>query len=346
MDCSDTIATSPEHIPAVPAVNNATPVPEADALLPTGEADAGAIAIVAGPAEPADRHAAARWLLSALFAIAVHGGVATLMLHWQQPAGASQPAEPIMIDLTPAEPAPATMPEADSPQTPDQIQDMPLQDMPDQIVENVPDQPVAEMPPEKPEPVAPQPMQAENEPQQPEEMKPIEQEAPVIAEIEQKSDVELPRKTEEPKKPSEKKSEPKQVPSREPRREAKPERTRQSAASRSQPTRMAAATPSGSPGGGGPSLSDWRSQVISILERNKRYPPGAESNHEQGVAHLAFALNRQGRVISAHIAGSSGSAALDAETLSLVRRVSFPPPPPDVAGAQINLVVSLRYNVR
>jgi periplasmic protein TonB len=66
------------------------------------------------------------------------------------------------------------------------------------------------------------------------------------------------------------------------------------------------------------------------------------SNHEEGTAHLAFTINRQGRVTSTHIVGSSGSLALDAETLECVHRVSIPPPP---AGAQISLVVSLRYNI-
>jgi periplasmic protein TonB len=84
-------------------------------------------------------------------------------------------------------------------------------------------------------------------------------------------------------------------------------------------------------------------EKIGISERNKRYPPAAQSNHEEGTAHLAFTIDRQGRVASAHIAGCSGSAALAAETL--VHRVSIPPPPAEMAGAQISPVVSLRYNI-
>jgi periplasmic protein TonB len=125
-------------------------------------------------------------------------------------------------------------------------------------------------------------------------------------------------------------------------RAVKPETAKPTASPRSQSTWTAAAAAAPS---GGPSPSDWRSQVIGILERNKRYPPSAESNHEEGTAHLAFTINRQGRVLSAHIAGNSGSSALDAETLALVHRVSIPPPPAEVAGAQISLVVSLRYNI-
>ena len=42
---------------------------------------------------------------------------------------------------------------------------------------------------------------------------------------------------------------------------------------------------------------------------------------------------------------SSGSAALDAETLALVRRAQpFPPPPPDLAGSE--MTVPLRFSIR
>ncbi len=91
----------------------------------------------------------------------------------------------------------------------------------------------------------------------------------------------------------------------------------------------------------------WKSQVVGILERNKRYPPAAQARHEQGEAELAFSLDRQGRVVSSRIARSSGSAALDQETLALVRRAQpFPPPPADMPGAQISLTVPLRFNIR
>jgi periplasmic protein TonB len=287
--------------------------------------------------QPADRRAAVRWLISAVFAIAFHGAIATLMLHWQQPAGASVPAEPIMIELTPVEPASASVPEAEAPSAPEQTRDTQ-----DKLAENIPTPPVEEPVPDKVEPIEPPQLQAnENKPEQPQELAPTEPQAPVIAEMEKKSEVELPPKKQELEKPvQKKKQEAKRVQSQE--RAVKPETAKPAASSRSQSTRTAAAAaPSG-----GPSPSDWRIQVIGILERNKRYPPGAESNHEQGTTHLAFTINRQGRVTSAHIAGSSGSAALDAETLALVHRVSIPPPPAEMAGTQISLVVSLRYNIR
>jgi periplasmic protein TonB len=315
------------------AISDLTPpadIEHAQGNMSAGGTEAADLAI---PTQPADRRTTISWLVSALFAIAFHGAIATLMLHWPQPVGASAPAEPIMVELTPVEPAPTSVPEAETP-APEQAQD--TQDKP---AENPATPPVEEPIADKAEPVEPQQLQADdNKPEQPQELVSAEQQVPVIAEMEQKSEIELPAKKQEIAKPVEKKKqEPKRV--QQQVRAAKRE-TAKPVASQSTRTAAAAAAPSG-----GPSPSDWRSEVIGILERNKRYPSSAESNHEEGTTHLAFTIDRQGRVTSAHIAGSSGSAALDTETLALVHRVSIPPPPAEMAGAQISLVVSLRYNI-
>jgi periplasmic protein TonB len=286
--------------------------------------------------QPADRRTAVRWSVGAVFAITFHGVIATLTLHWQQPAGASVPAEPIMIELTPTEQVSTSVPEPEALATPEQ-------DTHDKPVENAPIPPVEEPIADKAAPAEPQRPQAdENKPERPQEMVPTEQQAPVIAEMEHKSEVDLPpRKQELPKLAEKKKQESKPVQSQP--RAAKPETAKLAVSSRSQSARTAAATANPT---SGTSPSDWRSRVIGILERNKRYPPGAESNREEGSAHLAFTIDRQGKVTSAHIAGSSGSTALDAETLALVHRVSIPPPPAEMAGVQISLLVTLRYNFR
>jgi TonB family protein len=81
------------------------------------------------------------------------------------------------------------------------------------------------------------------------------------------------------------------------------------------------------------------------LQRNRQYPASARSKSEQGTAVLAFTINRQGKVTSAHIARSSGSAALDEQTLALVHGVSFPPPPAEMSDRQLNLDVPVKYNL-
>jgi protein TonB len=89
----------------------------------------------------------------------------------------------------------------------------------------------------------------------------------------------------------------------------------------------------------------WKSQVITILEHNKRYPADARARGEQGVTRLTFRIDPDGQLISSRIVASSGSAALDAETLALLQRAQpFPPPPPELAGSEIT--VPLRFNIR
>jgi protein TonB len=92
-------------------------------------------------------------------------------------------------------------------------------------------------------------------------------------------------------------------------------------------------------------LLTWQSQIVTILERNKRYPSEARARGEHGVTRLAFSIDGQGRLLSSRIAASSGSAVLDAETLALVQRAQpFPPPPRELAGSEMTVPVS--FNIR
>jgi protein TonB len=94
-------------------------------------------------------------------------------------------------------------------------------------------------------------------------------------------------------------------------------------------------------------VPSWKRRVVTLLERNKRYPSAAQSRGEKGTAQLAFSLDRTGRVTASRIVRSSGSATLDHETLELVRRAQpFPAPPSEMPGAQIDLTVPIRFNMR
>jgi periplasmic protein TonB len=94
-------------------------------------------------------------------------------------------------------------------------------------------------------------------------------------------------------------------------------------------------------------VPDWKSQLVAKLERSKRYPSEAQSRGEQGIAQLAFSVDRGGGVHNARIVRSSGSSLLDRATLELVARAApLPPPPPEIAGSQIPISVPIRYNVR
>jgi protein TonB len=94
-------------------------------------------------------------------------------------------------------------------------------------------------------------------------------------------------------------------------------------------------------------LPSWKSALVARLERYKRYPPEAQSRGEYGVAQLAFTVDRSGAVHHARIMHSSGSNVLDRETVALAERASpMPPPPAEISGAQIPIVVPIRYNTR
>jgi TonB family protein len=80
-----------------------------------------------------------------------------------------------------------------------------------------------------------------------------------------------------------------------------------------------------------------------VAMARKRYPIEARSRAEQSTARLSFSIDHEGHLLSSRIVTSSGSAALDAETLAPVRRAQ-PFPPPELAGSEMK--VPLRFNIR
>jgi protein TonB len=141
-------------------------------------------------------------------------------------------------------------------------------------------------------------------------------------------------KIEEPPKPPEKPKEKKKV-------------VRQtSAPAPAKKHERVAAAPAPGAGSDNPlAVPNWKSRLVAALERSKRYPSGANGDH--GVAHLAFSVDRNGGVHNARIVRSSGSSILDHATLELIARAQpLPAPPPEMHGAQIAIVVPIRYNVR
>ena len=93
-------------------------------------------------------------------------------------------------------------------------------------------------------------------------------------------------------------------------------------------------------------LPKWQKEISTILERNKRYPSEARANRQQGVAKIAFNMDRQGRVLSTRLVASSGSSALDQEALALTQRAQLPPPPVVFAGGEITVTVPVRFSLK
>ena len=143
----------------------------------------------------------------------------------------------------------------------------------------------------------------------------------------------------------EEKVEPKTLP--EPPRVAAPLTTAPPAAP-AQVAAIAAAPTPGRPNPNNPNaVPTWRTQIVALLERNKRYPAAAQSRREQGSAQVFFSLDRQGRVVDSRVVRSSGAAALDAEALAMLRRAQpFPPPPPELAGDRVDLTVPIRFYLK
>ncbi len=268
---------------------------------------------------PDERSSRRLWLAAALVAISLHAG----LFYWLSrrtvsPDAGGAPESAILIELPPmgvAEP-----PAAEAPPLPQEAEPEP-----------------------QPEPQA----QSEPQPEPPPQAEPVPDLAPAP-----KADavLALPEKSAEPKAPPkpkiEEKPKPKKAPPPKPKTEAKQERAPHAARTTAPATR--AGGPSGqaagqaAPGVSSMSAGAWRGLVSAQLNRNKRYPPGAQG--ASGTASISFTIDRSGHLVSARLVGSSGSAALDSEAVAIARRASpFPPPPPEIAGGHVTLTVPVNF---
>lgn len=265
-----------------------------------------------------------RWGTAALVIATAHGGLAWLALSWrpnEAAAGAPEPA--IMIELAAVSIAPEA-PAEDLPPAPQptEIEPPPLPEPPEPVVE--PD------PPPEPE-IEPEPVQVPEPEIKLPELPQLPDPAAVLA----------------PPPPPPKRVERKPPPPKQRVVERKVERERPRAkqATAPRPSTAPAAAPSAAPAGAAarPSVStaSWRGMLIAHLNRYKRFPGGARP----GTVQVAFSIDRSGRVISARLAGSSGDPVLDQEAVSMIRRASPVPAPPDGLGrGAISLAVPVRYN--
>jgi len=91
----------------------------------------------------------------------------------------------------------------------------------------------------------------------------------------------------------------------------------------------------------------WQMTVNTRLNQFKRYPPEARARHHEGKGTVEFQLDADGRVVTASLLTSSGSAILDKEILDLVTRAQPYPVPPNGAGAQdLILKVPISYGLK
>jgi protein TonB len=125
-------------------------------------------------------------------------------------------------------------------------------------------------------------------------------------------------------------------------------------------------TPDGTPGlpGGGPGTGQggvgggtgkgtrdareaYKAQVRRKLERNKKYPPRARSDHMEGTATVRFTITRDGQVVDFSLVRASGIPLLDDEVQALLRRVNpFPQFPPELTEPSMTLTAPIQFKIR
>jgi protein TonB len=185
--------------------------------------------------------------------------------------------------------------------------------------EKAPEQTIADIPPVEQSPLAPEP----------------EAVLPLPEPIKEKK-VEEEKKAEQPAPQEQEKVDPTvgaPLTTAPPRVEAPPAATATSAAPGS------AANPAKMP------LS-WQKQLMSHLNRFKRYPDQARARGASGITNVAFTIDRSGRVLSARVAQGSGSTLLDEEAIAIVQRASpMPTPPLDAPGETFDLVLPIQFQI-
>jgi periplasmic protein TonB len=92
----------------------------------------------------------------------------------------------------------------------------------------------------------------------------------------------------------------------------------------------------------------WEGKILARLEAKKRYPRAAQARHEEDAVYVKFSVNRRGEVLpGSAVVRSNGFALLDAEVLDLLKRASpLPPPPAEVSGEAIEMVVPVDFYLR
>ncbi|ODT63865.1 MAG: hypothetical protein ABS77_02445 [Phenylobacterium sp. SCN 69-14] len=89
---------------------------------------------------------------------------------------------------------------------------------------------------------------------------------------------------------------------------------------------------------------DYASRLRAWLEAHKTYPKRARLRREEGVVHLQFAVDRQGRLLGGDVVKSSGYASLDAEAMAMLDRSNpFPGAPNGVRGERIEVSTPVEF---
>lgn len=91
---------------------------------------------------------------------------------------------------------------------------------------------------------------------------------------------------------------------------------------------------------------NWEGEVLTRLEKFKRYPRRAKVRRQEGIVLIHALIDGSGRVMSATVRRTSGSNVLDQEALATFARAEPLPAPPIAMRAPVSLDVPVRFFLR
>lgn len=96
---------------------------------------------------------------------------------------------------------------------------------------------------------------------------------------------------------------------------------------------------------GGADAVGYGMLVFRAITHVKFYPPRASERGQEGVVLLRVTIGRSGRLVDAWVARGSSYPELDAATIEMAHRASFPPLPPEL-GAERTFDVPIHFGIR
>jgi protein TonB len=87
----------------------------------------------------------------------------------------------------------------------------------------------------------------------------------------------------------------------------------------------------------------WDHTVRGLIVSAQSYPRAAQARGEEGVAKVKLVISGGGKLVTAELVQSTGSATLDKEAIRIVQKVgSFPAPP---GGSDTTVIVPLSWKL-
>jgi protein TonB len=83
--------------------------------------------------------------------------------------------------------------------------------------------------------------------------------------------------------------------------------------------------------------------IEAAIAAAREYPPAEREARIAGTTRIEVSVARDGRLLQARVAESSGSEALDGASLAAARRARLPAAPAELAGESFRFEVGLAY---